>query len=60
MTNRTYLWGNGKNGLTETGYGMRVVDCLDLRAKMNGLAAIATAGHCTPERCNQIESLKSI
>lgn len=48
MTSKTYLGECGKNSLAKAGYGMRIVECLDLQAKMNGLGVILTAGHCTP------------
>lgn len=45
MINRTYLGENGKNSLSEAGYGMRMVEHLDLHPKMNGLGAVITTGH---------------
>lgn len=56
MTNRTYLRGNGRNNLTKTGYGMRVVECLDLYAKMNGFGAIITTKYYTPWSCKNLQS----
>lgn len=45
MINRIYLGENGKNSLSEVGYGMRMVEYFDFYLKMNGFGVVIIIGY---------------